>query len=89
MEESKEESKPVEPIAIVGMSFKMPQEAVDEPGLWDVLERGKNLMTEWPKNRVAVDAFSKGVHDLPNTVSSSNQPGMSIYLTLGYLSSTC
>ncbi|PFH62219.1 hypothetical protein XA68_14498 [Ophiocordyceps unilateralis] len=45
------------PFAVVGLSFKMPQEAVDEPSLWEVLEQRKNLMTAWPEDRAAVDSF--------------------------------
>ncbi len=47
----------MEPIAIVGLSFKLPQEAKDEAGLWSILESGKNVMTEWPKARANIDAF--------------------------------
>lgn len=47
----------MEPVAIVGLSFRMPQEAVDEDSFWSVLEARKNLMTEWPKDRVNIDSF--------------------------------
>lgn len=47
----------MEPFAIVGVSFRMPQEAVDENSFWDVLSAKKNLMTEWPKDRVNIDSF--------------------------------
>ncbi|KAI1087949.1 putative polyketide synthase [Rostrohypoxylon terebratum] len=59
----------LEPFAIIGLSLKMPQSAVDEPSLWQVLERGENLMTEWPEDRLVVDSFADGA-DLgkPNTI---------------------
>ncbi|KAI1113668.1 hypothetical protein F5Y14DRAFT_441759 [Nemania sp. NC0429] len=44
-------------IAIIGVSFKMPQEAVNEAGLWELLEKGKNVMTEWPTSRVNLESF--------------------------------
>lgn len=44
-------------IAIVGISFKGPQEAENEADLWNVLEGRKNLMTDWPKSRVNLDSF--------------------------------
>lgn len=47
-------------IAIVGFSFKGPQEAHNEAGLWKVLEKRENLMTEWPKSRVNLDSFYDG-----------------------------
>jgi Beta-ketoacyl synthase, N-terminal domain len=47
----------MEPIAIIGLSFKLPQNAEDESSFWDILEKGRNVMTEWPESRVNVDAF--------------------------------
>ncbi len=44
-------------IAIVGVSFKMPQDAEDELGFWKVLESRKNVMTEWPPSRTNIDAI--------------------------------
>ncbi|KAI1116621.1 hypothetical protein F5Y14DRAFT_49656 [Nemania sp. NC0429] len=43
-------------IAIVGLSFRLPQGVLDEDGLWDVLREGKNLTSEWPSNRLAINA---------------------------------
>jgi len=63
-------SETMEPFAIVGLSFRMPQEAVDEAGLWKVLESGENLMTEWPENRANVEAFYDGGSRKQNTVST-------------------
>jgi hypothetical protein len=57
-----------EPFAIVGISFKGPQEAVGEDGLWDVLQARKNLMTEWPEERATVDTFYDGGTKRPNKV---------------------
>lgn len=58
-----------EPIAIVGVSLKLPQEAVDEASLWGVLDSAKNLRTEWPEGRIVMDSFVDGCKDgLPNTV---------------------
>lgn len=44
-------------IAIVGASFKMPQEAESENGYWDILEEKRNVMTEWPESRINLDSF--------------------------------
>ncbi|KAI1355097.1 hypothetical protein F5Y01DRAFT_327941 [Xylaria sp. FL0043] len=77
-------------IAIVGASFKMPQEAVNENGLWDILEQGKNVMTEWPKTRVNLDSFydtdlnhfnklhSKGAHFFKQDPALFDAPFFSI-----------
>lgn len=59
-------------IAIVGVSFKGPQEAENEAGLWEVLEKRKNLMTEWPKSRVNLDSFHETRPDNFNKVRCKN-----------------
>ncbi|KAI8633019.1 hypothetical protein F5Y19DRAFT_490219 [Xylariaceae sp. FL1651] len=60
----------LQPFAIVGMAFKMPQEAVDESSLWSVLENRKNLMTHWPESRITLDAFyDKDSETKPNMLS--------------------
>lgn len=47
----------MEPIAIIGLSFKLPQSAEDESSFWEVLENGRNVMTEWPESRLNIDGF--------------------------------
>ncbi|KAI1817163.1 hypothetical protein GGS20DRAFT_582671 [Poronia punctata] len=58
-------------IAIIGVSFKMPQQAEDEDGLWAVLEERRNVMTEWPKTRVNIDTFYDKDPTQPNKASPS------------------
>lgn len=60
----------MEPVAVIGFSFKMAQEAVDEDGLWEVLQNRRNLMTEWPENRITLDAFYDGGSRKNGTVCS-------------------
>lgn len=45
------------PIAIVGFSLKFPQEATSPGAFWDMLAEKRCAMTEWPKDRVNIDAF--------------------------------
>lgn len=61
---------PLEPIAITGLSFKMPQDAVNETGLWSILEKGTNVKTRWPASRTTTDAFLDDGSKKPNTVNS-------------------
>ncbi|KAK7920460.1 polyketide synthase PksD [Apiospora marii] len=61
---------PVEPIAITGFSFRMPQDAVDEKGLWGILEKGTNVKTKWPPDRTTTDAFHDDQSRKPNTLPS-------------------
>ncbi|KAF7558100.1 hypothetical protein G7Z17_g20 [Cylindrodendrum hubeiense] len=44
-------------IAIVGYSFKLPQDVNDDSSFWEVLENRRNLMTTWPESRFTTDAF--------------------------------
>ncbi|KAI1099763.1 polyketide synthase PksD [Jackrogersella minutella] len=80
----------MEPIAIIGLSFKLPQGVEDETSFWDVLSKGKNMMTAWPKSRTNLDAFfqaegssndtlqSKGAHFLKDDPAAFDAPFFSI-----------
>ena len=60
----------MEPIAIVGLAFKLPQDIDDEASFWHILEQGQSMMTEWPKSRVDVNAFARSPEAALNTVGS-------------------
>ncbi|KAH8721497.1 polyketide synthase PksD [Phaeosphaeriaceae sp. PMI808] len=80
----------MEPLAIVGFSFKFPQDAVDEKSFWEILENGRNVMTPWPEERVNVKAFydadsvrkntlySKGAHFIKDDPAAFDAPFFSI-----------
>ncbi|KAK5624368.1 hypothetical protein RRF57_000084 [Xylaria bambusicola] len=58
-----------EPFAIVGLSMKLPQNVIDEPSLWKILEGRTNLRTEWPDNRILLDSFDgDDTSGKPNTI---------------------
>jgi len=44
-------------IAIVGYSFKLPQDVDDDSSLWEVLQSRRNLMTPWPASRMSAGSF--------------------------------
>lgn len=59
------------PIAVVGMSFTMPQGINSDASLWEILATKKNVMTEWPASRANVKGFTDtSVPTMPNTVCS-------------------
>ncbi|RWA07679.1 hypothetical protein EKO27_g7407, partial [Xylaria grammica] len=60
----------MEPIAIVGHSFKLPQGIEDDSSLWDLLENARNVMTAWPQSRTNADAFSQSDGNADNTMCS-------------------
>lgn len=63
-------SAPEESIAVVGISFTMPQGIDNDSSLWETLEAKKNVMTEWPANRAHVEGFTDtSVPKKPNVVS--------------------
>lgn len=47
----------LEPIAVVGLSLRFPQDAVSEDALWKMLVEKRCASTEFPKDRVNIDAF--------------------------------
>jgi acyl transferase domain-containing protein len=47
-------------IAVVGFSFKLPQDVDDVSSFWDVLQNRKNLMTRWPESRMNAESFVSG-----------------------------
>lgn len=47
----------LEDIAIVGYAFRLPQDVDDDSAFWDVLQKRRNLRTNWPASRINVDAF--------------------------------
>lgn len=59
-------------IAIVGLSFKLPQDADDDATFWNILENRRNLMTEWPESRVKTGSF---LDNPRHKVSFMSSPG--------------
>ncbi|KAI0133842.1 putative polyketide synthase [Xylariales sp. AK1849] len=49
-------------IAILGFSFKLPQDVDNDAGFWDVLQKRKNLMTHWPESRLNASSFVDDKH---------------------------
>jgi hypothetical protein len=64
----------MEPIAITGFAFRLPQGTNDVNTLWKVLSEGKNLMTDWPKDRINVESFHNAGPHKQNTVRINITP---------------
>lgn len=47
----------VEPVAVVGFSARLPQEATTGEAFWKMLSEGRSVVTEIPKERFNIDAF--------------------------------
>ncbi|KAJ8130428.1 hypothetical protein O1611_g3200 [Lasiodiplodia mahajangana] len=50
----------MEPQAVIGFAFKLPQGVDDEERLWNVLQSGEDLSTEWPTNRANITSHQTG-----------------------------
>ncbi|KAI0021287.1 hypothetical protein F4780DRAFT_790484 [Xylariomycetidae sp. FL0641] len=58
----------MDPVAIVGLSLRFPQDAVSEESFWDIIMKGESTMTEVPKDRYNIQG-----HHVPGSV----RPGTS------------
>lgn len=47
----------IEPVAVVGMSFGFPQDATSSDAFWKILMEQRNTATEFPPERLNVDAM--------------------------------
>lgn len=58
----------LEPLAVVGFSSKFPQEAITPEAFWKMFTDKRGAMTEWPKDRLNIDAFYHPDNNRPVTV---------------------
>jgi hypothetical protein len=58
-----------EPIAIVGLAFQFPGGVVTEDDFWDMMAEKKCLSTDFPADRINIDAFYSPDDKKKNTVS--------------------
>lgn len=47
----------LEPIAIIGLSMKFPQDAVSIESFWQMMLDRRSSLVRFPKNRLNIDAF--------------------------------
>lgn len=57
-----------EPLAIVGLSLKFPEDATTPDGFFQMLLDRRCVMSEWPEDRVNVEAFHNPLNDTVDTV---------------------
>ena len=61
----------LEPLAVIGFSLKLPQEGTTPEAFWKMLMNRKCAMTEWPRDRLNIDAFYHPDNSRPDTVQYS------------------
>jgi hypothetical protein len=59
----------MEAIAIVVFPFKLPGETEEASSFWDILQAGRNVMTDWPESRLNINAFHEADTNKKNIVS--------------------
>ena len=57
-----------EPIAVVGFALQFPQGATSPEAFWQMLSEGRNAATEFPRDRLNIDAFYHPDASRHNTV---------------------
>lgn len=57
-----------QPIAVIGMALKFPQDATSPEKFWEMLTNGRSARTEVPKDRYHVDSYYRSDSSLPETV---------------------
>ena len=59
----------LEPLAVVGLSLKFPQDATSAESFWNMLLERRCASTEFPKDRMNIDAFYHPDRDRQGSVS--------------------
>jgi hypothetical protein len=65
---------PLQPIAIIGMSCRLPGSAQDPSSLWELLASGRTAWTPGPGNRFNMKAFQDPSGQKAATVSTRSSP---------------
>lgn len=64
----------LEPVAVVGFSLKFPQDGVSADSFWEMLIEKRCAMTEFPKDRINLNAFYHPDTDRNDTVMICDEP---------------
>ena len=75
------EDEPLEPIAIVGLAFQFPGGIVTEDAFWDMMTERKCLSSDFPADRINIDAFYSEDDKKKNTVRLQHQIKLTKTLT--------
>jgi acyl transferase domain-containing protein len=57
------------PIAIVGLAFEFPNEATSVESFWRMICEGRSASTEFPPDRLNINAFYHPDDDRPSTIA--------------------
>ena len=60
----------LEAIVVIGFSLKLPEDAISPGAFWTMMEEKRCVMTEWPSNRINLDAFYHPESERRDTVDA-------------------
>lgn len=60
----------LEPIAVVGVSFKFPEDAISEDSYWQMMLEKRCVSKVFPKERTNIDGFHNSDPNKSNTVNN-------------------
>ena len=63
----------VKPVAVIGFSFNFPQEATSAESFTSLLKEGRCAVTEFPKDRINIDAFYSTDANRTDTVCCTSE----------------
>ena len=69
-----------QPIAVIGMASRFPQDATSPEKFWKMLMDGRSARTEVPKERYNVDSHYRSDSSLPETVNISRSSELKFLL---------
>ncbi|PLN79543.1 hypothetical protein BDW42DRAFT_172734 [Aspergillus taichungensis] len=59
----------LQPLAVIGLSFKFPQDATSSESFWDMLVQGRCASTKFPSSRMTIDSHHHPDRDRLDTIS--------------------
>lgn len=59
----------LQPLAVIGLSFKFPQDATSSDSFWNMLVHGKCASTEFPTSRMTIESHHHPDRDRLDTIS--------------------
>lgn len=70
-----------QPVAVIGMGLRFPQDATSPDKFWQMLMDGRSARTEVPKERYNVESHYRSDGSLPDTVITSRNTSLNMWLT--------
>ncbi|PYH86334.1 hypothetical protein BO82DRAFT_380441 [Aspergillus uvarum CBS 121591] len=55
-------------LAVVGFAFEFPQDATTSDRLWEMISKGRSASTDFPQDRMNIDAFYHPSQERPSTI---------------------